>query len=371
MLNTQNLSLYEKIKNDLIKKINLGFYPEDARLPSENQLTQIYSVSRITATKALTELAREGYIYRVQGKGSYVMAKSKRPDILIDDSAELCEIDTIKKIGVIIPENSDSHSAEIIKGITTMLTFPEYFCSIAITRHPQLENFSINYFKNNGYDGIIFFPMDTEFYNKTILELHINEYPLVLIDRILPGINLNFVTCDNTVGIQLAIDELVALGHANIAFISCSCAAELTTAHRHKAFITALQNNKLTKQSYPFSYFEIAKDYSFREKFVQLVLNNEISAVITGNAYSSTLLHQICSESNIRVPQDLSIVSFDRPDNSELTFSYVQQNSYDIGKESAQIMMHLVSDKIEKKQHRHAFLTPTFVKGQSTAPFTK
>ncbi len=41
-------------------------------LPSENRLAQKFSVSRMTARKALNELEREGYVDRVQGKGTYI-----------------------------------------------------------------------------------------------------------------------------------------------------------------------------------------------------------------------------------------------------------------------------------------------------------
>lgn len=41
-------------------------------LPSENKLADFFSVSRMTARKAMDELEREGFIVRVNGKGSFV-----------------------------------------------------------------------------------------------------------------------------------------------------------------------------------------------------------------------------------------------------------------------------------------------------------
>lgn len=63
--------MYEIIQNDIIRKIQTGVYQEDDRVPSEQELIDIWKVSRTTATKALTELSLNGYIYRVQGKGSF------------------------------------------------------------------------------------------------------------------------------------------------------------------------------------------------------------------------------------------------------------------------------------------------------------
>lgn len=41
-------------------------------LPSENRLARKFNVSRMTARKALNELEREGYVDRIQGKGTYI-----------------------------------------------------------------------------------------------------------------------------------------------------------------------------------------------------------------------------------------------------------------------------------------------------------
>ena len=45
-------------------------------LPSENQLAVMFGVSRMTARRALVELAAEGLVERIRGKGTYV----KKPD---------------------------------------------------------------------------------------------------------------------------------------------------------------------------------------------------------------------------------------------------------------------------------------------------
>lgn len=63
---------YEEIKQDLIQKILLKELLPGEKIFSESELKSKYSVSSTTVVKALNELSSEGYIYRVQGKGSYV-----------------------------------------------------------------------------------------------------------------------------------------------------------------------------------------------------------------------------------------------------------------------------------------------------------
>lgn len=64
--------LYEQLKFILRDQILLGKLPSGSTLPSEQEFCQLYDVSRITVSRALTDLAREGLIQRTQGKNSIV-----------------------------------------------------------------------------------------------------------------------------------------------------------------------------------------------------------------------------------------------------------------------------------------------------------
>ncbi len=64
---------FETIYKDLKQKVEDGTYPEGTMLPSENQLTKIYSCSRNTARRALAMLAERGYTQSVHGKGVQVI----------------------------------------------------------------------------------------------------------------------------------------------------------------------------------------------------------------------------------------------------------------------------------------------------------
>ncbi|WP_086348602.1 trehalose operon repressor [Candidatus Enterococcus clewellii] len=67
------MNKFNEIFLDLEKKILAGEYPAHTLLPSENQLIQVYGVSRETIRKALNLLLNAGYIQKKQGKGSIVL----------------------------------------------------------------------------------------------------------------------------------------------------------------------------------------------------------------------------------------------------------------------------------------------------------
>lgn len=67
-------TLYHKVKDELIEKIEKGEWPLNSKIPPERELCNILNVSRITVRQALYELELKGYLTRTQGKGTFVTA---------------------------------------------------------------------------------------------------------------------------------------------------------------------------------------------------------------------------------------------------------------------------------------------------------
>jgi GntR family transcriptional regulator, histidine utilization repressor len=66
------VSLHQRILSDIGERIVSGEWPPGTRIPFEHELTRIYGCSRMTVSKALSELARAGLIERRRRAGSYV-----------------------------------------------------------------------------------------------------------------------------------------------------------------------------------------------------------------------------------------------------------------------------------------------------------
>ncbi len=63
---------FEEIKQYILAQIESGQWAEDSRVPSENQLAELFSCSRMTARRGLTELTESGVLERSQGLGTFV-----------------------------------------------------------------------------------------------------------------------------------------------------------------------------------------------------------------------------------------------------------------------------------------------------------
>ena len=72
--------LYLQLMNILIDKIE-NKLEEDAQIPSEREICEVYDVSRTTVRQAMDELENERYIYKIHGKGTFVSPKRMNQDL--------------------------------------------------------------------------------------------------------------------------------------------------------------------------------------------------------------------------------------------------------------------------------------------------
>ncbi len=76
------IAKYSVIKQYICQKIESGQWPEHSKVPSENELTEQFSVSRMTARRALQELTEQGLLVRSQGSGTFVATFKSQSSLL-------------------------------------------------------------------------------------------------------------------------------------------------------------------------------------------------------------------------------------------------------------------------------------------------
>ena len=64
--------LYEQVTEKLEELMFSGVLPPDSRLPSVRSMATELSINPNTIQRAYAELERQGYIYSIHGKGSFV-----------------------------------------------------------------------------------------------------------------------------------------------------------------------------------------------------------------------------------------------------------------------------------------------------------
>ena len=96
---TETYPLYLIVKDKLKQKILTWNFLDGYELPSERDLAEELHVSRMTVKRALAILENEGYIYRIQGKGTFVHHSNLTNKIDIGDKSYIGLLQTVEKEG--------------------------------------------------------------------------------------------------------------------------------------------------------------------------------------------------------------------------------------------------------------------------------
>lgn len=115
------MSKYQQIKAHILEKIEGGHWAEGDAVPSENQLAQHFSVSRMTARRALQELAEQGVLSRTQGAATCVASLKNQSSML-----------QIRNIADEIRARDHQYRAEVIE-------LGSCEASIGIARHLKID----------------------------------------------------------------------------------------------------------------------------------------------------------------------------------------------------------------------------------------
>lgn len=98
--------LYHQLYSVLRRAILNGTIPFDAQMPTEQQLAATFDVSRITAKRAMDELASESLIARFRGKGSHVTYQYKPKPVraplvgMLENLAEMGKHSIVRVVSV-------------------------------------------------------------------------------------------------------------------------------------------------------------------------------------------------------------------------------------------------------------------------------
>ena len=92
------MSKYKKIALEIANEINEGKYSDTNKLPTEDELSGRYDVSRTTVRKAISLLTTKGVVYQVQGSGIFVREAAFKNYVSLEELKGLTRDFPINKI---------------------------------------------------------------------------------------------------------------------------------------------------------------------------------------------------------------------------------------------------------------------------------
>jgi GntR family transcriptional regulator of arabinose operon len=353
-------ALYKQILEQLIGKIESGEYKYGDKIPTEIELSEKYFVSRITSRRALNELADLGYVTRNRRTGTFVKYIPAKAEGL--SSPVSSKINGIMVIGLILPfDTSNSDGQRCLEGVLNVAN--DNNCYTVVQN--SLSNYRTEYqfiekFISDNFNGIIYYPVNSESNFSLMAKLEADKYPIVTIDKHFADVDIPFVASDNVSGAAELTRHLVEQGHKKIAFFSdvpiSSCSS---LRDRFKGFISVLADYNINFNSHHlfearqllFDEDEMTFDSIYTKRInayakKAVYLRNEgVTAVQCSSDSTAIQLYEACKKAGIRIPEDLSICGFDGlPSGKEIKLTTTVQNFYQIGVYAARILLERIAN---------------------------
>lgn len=278
------------------------------RLPTDDELADLYQISRDTVRQALALLANEGLIERVQGRGTFVI----QPRSNGSPAAQPKQ----KQIGLVLNRTLRTHlTMNLLVGVEQAAKSHGYNVSFTYAEGEQDQQArDIARLQANHVLGMIIWAMGDTTHDASILQLQTDQFPLVLIDRYFPGLAIDYVGSDNIGGGYRATEHLLILGHRHIGFVFAQEETLQTTSvyERWQGYCKALQ-----KYEVPYDETLVVPDVrklqsGAREGLVEFLQRpDRPSAIFAVNDFIALDVLQAARAIHLRIPEDLAVVGFD------------------------------------------------------------
>ncbi len=380
MSTNDRIPLYQQIQDYIRDIIAVEEMETGDRIPTEKELMERFQVSKITVANALTGLANEQIITRVPGKGSFVAdrgLKLRSPSSSASETGQDAGGRAVQTgmIGLVMPSIDDYFAIRLVEGIRSTLDAEGYRSMIMLTGSKlEKEKEAIKELKSLGAEGLLIFPVDEEKYNEEILSMKLGDFPFVLMDRHLPGVETHFIASDGRQGVRLAVDHLWELGHREIAICSDSPLMTVTVQERIEGYIAALKDKgALINPAHMITGFERAESLKQAEghPLFRYIRNKMATAYISLNGRLGVHIYQMARQAGLDVPGDVSIVSFDDPTSIVEEFSiftHINQFEREMGVKAAGKLLEVIRGERSTKEFDKTLIEPQLVIRQTSGP---
>ncbi len=116
---SSKIAQYKKIEQDILGRITSRYYKKGDMIPTEQELTTAYNVSRVTVRRATDNLVAQGMLYRVPGVGTFVGNRTPVQKIatLKSFTEEMAELGLIAstKVNTFMIKEADTTIAGILE----------------------------------------------------------------------------------------------------------------------------------------------------------------------------------------------------------------------------------------------------------------
>ncbi len=295
---------WQAIHDDLRARIAAGELSPGDALPSDDDLAARWGVSRLTAHRALYELARAGDVRRTRGAGTVVAERVAPPRPVV------------AAVGFTLTQRFET---DLLSAFASALG-DDYRLEIAETRHdPAREAVLLRRLVRES-NAIVLFPTCAPQNDALIEGITASGYPLVCLDHYPEGVVCDAVLSDHYGAARAGMERLLDRGHRHIAHLTDMETHIVSTAERLRAYQDALrargEDPRRLERFFPYLAPNTVREYEQAQQLVHDALAAMLAgpepptAVFCMRHLYGVVAMEALDRLGRRVPEEMDVLTF-------------------------------------------------------------
>lgn len=256
--------------------------------------------------------------------------------------------------------------AKFIEIIANKNGYKVFFCSTE--NNTSMAKDLISIMRQSAVDGFIITP--TVGLEDELDKLKKENIPFILIDRLLPEIDVNYVVVDNFWGAYQLTDHLLERGYKNVCLVSIAKGMS-TYQERKGGYLSALKDRKIAFKNSQILELEFGSTNAEMVIAIQeyLIKNKSIDALFFATNYLAIAGIEAVQQNNLQIGKDIAVVGFDDNDAFKLinpSITVASQPIKEIAVKAVELLLKNMNKSKKTAQTIGEILKPEIIIRQSS-----
>jgi LacI family transcriptional regulator len=243
-------------------------------------------------------------------------------------------------LALVLTDITNPFWTTVVRGVEDAASDAGYNVILCNTDESEVEQEKyLNVLLQKRVDGVLLVPVRCT--RETVQVIQSQNVPLVVLDRHIPGVEVDSVRGDSEGGAYELASLLVAQGHRKIALLSgpqgVSSADDRVTGYKR-----ALAEDGLDSLDELIYYGEFTQQSGFEMMQRVLAVTPRPTAIFAGNNFITMGAFKAMREAGLKVPDDIALVSFDDLPVELIIdpfFTVASQPAYEMGKLATELIL--------------------------------
>jgi LacI family transcriptional regulator len=266
-------------------------------------------------------------------------------------------------LGIVMPDIKNTFFNSWFRGVEDYARSFNYTLLLCNTdENVEHEMNHVHLLHSHRVDGIMIVAHSQD----SVSYLKKSKMPFILVDRVYPEVESDFVTTDHYTGAFEAVEYLVSLGHKKICVLK-GPGILYPDVERYRGFSDVMKKHGLKNARLYTRNCEFQEIHAFEAVREMMANDDRPTAIFSFNSLMTIGAIKAIQSMGLSVPDQISLLGYDEIPGQSIfkpSVTYVLQPIEELGVSATKILLEKILHPRDKKRYR-VFLKPKLVMGDS------